>query len=404
MMNTIAAIFWKDLRETLRDRRNIVRMFVMPCFLIPLLGHFFLQFAEKNSEQLDKTELTYTIVGAAHLPELAKLYADDSSLRRVDVPEAKIDQAIRDKTIRFAVKIPADARRQLGSGGQLGVSFVYYQSAPSHALVKERGTAPLAAFSEKQRDWRLAFLGSASEAARNSLLTPLTFEVRNIATDQERIGHNLGTIIAYPLFIICFMGCAFTAVELATGEREKGTMEILVMMPVARTFILLGKFLVVFVLGLLYSTISMVSLASWLVVEGMQASETFKTVLSQIGVGDMLLVWLMLVPVTAVFSAVLLAISVYARSYREANSFSSIANLLVVVLATAIFVPGVGLTWFWSMIPVSNVGLVIRELIKGSLSNYLMIGSIFGTTIVIGAAALAFSIAWFRREGVIFRD
>jgi len=404
MINTIAAIFWKDLRETLRDRRNIVRMFVMPCFLIPLMGHFFLQFAEKNSEQLDKTELAYTIVGAENLPELAKLYADDSSFRRVDVPEGKIDQAIRDKTIRFALKIPKDARQQLTSGAQLGVSFVYYQSAPSQALVKDRGTAPLLAFSEKQRDWRLAFLGSASETARDSLLKPVVFDVRNIASDQERIGHNLGTIIAYPLFIICFMGCAFTAVELATGEREKGTMEILVMMPVARTFILLGKFLVVFVLGLLYSTVSMISLTTWLVVEGMNASATFKTVLSQIGAGDMLLVWLMLVPVTAVFSAILLAISIYSRSYREANSFSSIANLLVVVLATAIFVPGVSLTWFWSMIPVSNVGLVIRELIKGSLSNYMMIGSIFGTTIVIGAAALAFSIVWFRREEVIFRD
>ena len=404
MMNTIAAIFWKDLRETLRDRRNVIRMFIMPCFLIPLMGHFFLQFADKNSEQLDRTELTYAIIGEAYLPELAKLYADDSSFKRIDVDESQIDQAIRDKTIRFAVKIPKDARQQLNSGSQLGVTFVFYQSAPSHAMIKERGTAPLTEFSEKQRDWRLTFLGSSSEAARDTLLKPVAVEVQNIASDQERIGHNLGTIIAYPLFIICFMGCAFTAVELATGEREKGTMEILVMMPVARTSILLGKFLVVFALGLLYSTISMISLTTWLVVEGMNASDTFKTVLAQIGAGDMLLVWLMLVPVTAVFSAILLAISIYSRSYREANSFSSIANLVVVVLATAIFVPGVNLTWFWSLIPVSNVGLVIRELIKGSLNDYLMIGSIFGSTIVIGAAALAFSIVWFRREGVIFRD
>jgi sodium transport system permease protein len=200
------------------------------------------------------------------------------------------------------------------------------------------------------------------------------------------------------------MGCAFTAVELATGEKEKGTLEILVMLPIPRTFILIGKFLVVFVLGLLYSTISMLSLAAWLIFEGMNSSEAFKTVLTQIGVGDIMLVWLMLIPVTAVFSAILLAISIYARSYREANSLSSIANFLVVVLATAIFIPGVNLTWFWSMIPVSNVGLVIRELIKGTLSDYLMILSIFVTTLVIGTAALLFSVAWFRKESVIFRD
>jgi sodium transport system permease protein len=80
-----------------------------------------------------------------------------------------------------------------------------------------------------------------------------------------------------------------------------------------------------------------------------------------------------------------------------------VANFLVVIAATAIFVPGVNLTWFWSLIPVANVGLVIRELIKGTLNNYLMIGSILATTVAIGTAALLFSIAWFRKERVIFR-
>ncbi|MFZ6658993.1 ABC transporter permease [Undibacterium sp. TJN19] len=404
MMNIISTIFWKDLRENLRDRRNIMRMFLLPCFLIPMMGHFFLQFADSHSEKLDKNILDYAIIGEQYLPELAKMYADEPTFHRVNVAEDKINEAIRDKIIRFAVKIPENAKQQLSSGERLGVSFVFYQSAPSHGLVKDRGTAPLQAYSQKQRDWRLAFLGVSGESARSALLDPVTFDVVNIASERERIGHNLGTIMAYPLFIICFMGCAFTAVELATGEKEKGTLEILVMLPIPRTFILIGKFLVVFVLGLLYSTLSMLSLAGWLIFEGMNSSDAFKTVLTQIGVGDIMLVWLMLIPVTAVFSAILLAISIYARSYREANSLSSIANFLVVVLATAIFIPGVNLTWFWSMIPVSNVGLVIRELIKGTLSDYLMILSIFVTTLVIGTAALLFSVAWFRKESVIFRD
>ena len=404
MMNIISTIFWKDLRETLRDKRNLMRMFFLPFFLIPMMGHFFLEFVDNHADKLDKKILEYTIIGDQFLPELAKMYADETSFHRVDVPEEKLTEAIRKKTINFALKIPENAKQQLGKREGINVTFMYYQSAPSHGIIKERGTAPLSAYSQKQRDWQLTFLGVVGANAQSKLLDPVTFDVVNTASDRERIGHNLGTILAYPLLIICFMGCAFTAVELATGEREKGTLEILVMLPIPRTYIILAKYLVVLVLGLLYSTLSMVSISTWLFAEGMNSTEAFKSVLTQIGVGDIFLVWLMLVPVNALFAAVLLAISTYAKSYREANALGGFANFLVVITATAIFMPGVNLTWLWSMVPVSNVGLVIRELIKGTLTNYLMIGSIFATTIVIGTAALLFSVALFRRESVIFRN
>ncbi len=404
MTHNIFVIFLKDLRETLRDRRNFLRMLFLPGFMIPLLGHFFLEFADSNREKLDKTPLTYAVAGAANLPELMKLYDADSSFLRVEVPENQFEEAIRAKRIRFALKVPADAKQKLANGEGVDVGFLYYQSAPSEGIVKDRGTAPLKEFGEKQRDWRLVFLGAGTPEARTTLLSPVNVEAINTASDRERIGHNLGTIIAYPLFIIVFMGCAYTGVELAAGENEKGTLEILVMLPIPRSAIVLGKYLVVFTLGLLYGTVSIVTLGGWLIFEGLHESQAFKAVLGQIGVSDMALVWLMLIPVSALFSAMVLALSIYARSYREASTLNALANFFVVATATAIFVPGVNLNWVWSLIPVSNVGLVIRDLIKGTLHNYLMIGSIFATTIVIGAALLLFSTIWFKRESVIFRD
>jgi len=403
MTRIISTIFWKDLFEALRDRRNVMRMIFMPCLLIPMLGHFFMAFSENHSEKLDKTVLDYAIVGENNLPEIAKLYAADSGFHRVDVPEDKLNESIRNKTIRFAIVIPPDAKQNLGKGEGISIKFLYYQSAPSHGIVKDRGTAPILQYSEKQRDWRLAFLGVEGDSARSNVLSPVTSDVDNIASEREQIGHGLGTILAFPLFIICFVGCAFSAVELATGEKEKGTLEIMVMLPIPRTLIVIAKYLVVFTLGMMYSTLCMLSSAVWLFLESRNASDAFRDVVGQIGISDLSLVWLMLIPVNALFSAVLLAVSVYARSYREATGLSNVANFLVVIAATAIFVPGVNLTWFWSLIPVANVGLVIRELIKGTLNNYLMIGSILATTVAIGTAALLFSIAWFRKERVIFR-
>jgi sodium transport system permease protein len=403
-MKTTFIIFWKDLLETLRDRRTVMRMIFVPCFIVPMIGHMFMTFTQSNSEKLDKSTLNYAIVGASNLPELAKLYAADSGFRRIDIAEDKLGEAIRSKAIRFALVIPADAKQNLGSGARVNIKFMYYQSAPSHAVVKERGTAPLVAYGEKQRDWRLAFLGVSDESARAKVLSPVAFDVDNVASEREQIGHGLGTLLAYSLIVICFMGCAFSAVDLATGEKVKGTLEILVMLPISRTSIVVAKFLVVFVLGLLYSTFCMGSFTTWLFLEGLRASTGLASVGPQFSLGDILLVWLMFVPVNALFAAVLLSISIYAKSYREASAMSGLLNVVAILAVTSIFAPGVNLTWLWSTIPLANIGLVVRELIKGTLTNYLMLGYIIATTLLLASMALSLSIKWFRKESIIFTD
>jgi sodium transport system permease protein len=403
-MKNLMVIFGKDLRETVRDKRNVVRMLVLPALLIPLLGHYFMLFADSSRQQLDKNILTYAIAGGEHLPDLVKRYAAEPGLRKVDVAPDKLQEAVSNRQIAFALDIPADAAAQIKKGASSSIKFLYYQAGQNDEVVKNRGTAPLLSYGEDLRDWRLTFLGVVGDEARSNLLHPVSFDADNNAGARERIGHSLGSVIAYPLLIICFLGCSFSAVELVTGEKVKGTLEILVMLPVARSQIVLGKYLVVFLLGLLYATVSMVSLTGWLVFEGTSASDNFKSVLSQIGPLDIFLLWLMLVPVTALFSAVSLAISVHSKSYREAGTLTSLANTFVVIAAMVVFVPGVYLNWLWSLVPVSNVGMVIRELIKGTLSSYLMIASIFSTTLVIGAGLLFFSNFRFQRESIIYRD
>jgi sodium transport system permease protein len=404
MMKTIFTIFWKDFLETLHDRRAVMRMILMPCLIVPMMGHLFVTFTQKNSEKLDTTTLNYAIIGESNLPDLAKLYAADPGFRRVDVAESGLAEAIKNKAIRFALVIPADAKQNLSSGARVDIKFMYYQSAPGQAVVKERGTAPLKAYSEKQRDWRLAFRGVSDESARSNLLNPVSFDVDNVASAREQVGHGLGTLLAYPLVIICFVGCTFSAANLVTGEKVKGTLEILIMLPISRTAIVIAKYLVVLVIGLLYSTFCLGSFMAWLFLEGTNSSTALASMWPQIRLLDILLVWLMLVPVNALFAAVLLAISVYAKSYREASGLSGVLNVVAMLAVTSIFSPGVDLTWRWSTIPVANAGLAVRELIKGTVSNYLMLGYMIATTFVLAGIALSLSIRFFRKESVIFRD
>ncbi|MBL8300775.1 MAG: ABC transporter permease [Rhodanobacteraceae bacterium] len=403
-MRGAITIFLKDLRETLRNRRNLVRMLLLPVILLPFAGHYFLSFTDKHREDLRKTTLTYAVANEQALPDLVKLYAEDDSFQRVDVPDGKVEDAVRSKKVRFALRIPNDAAAKLKAGEGVSIEFLYFQSDPGEAVVKDRGTAPLLSYSARQRDWRLVFLGFADEGTRAKLLDPVSFTVVNTAPDRERVGYGLGGIIAYAFLLVCFMGCSFTAIDLVAGEKERGTLEILIMLPLPRLQIVLGKYFVIFTVGLVYATLAATSVTAWLLYEGSVASSQVREVITLIKPLEVFLLWSMLIPVTALFAAVVLAISVYARSYREATTLTGFANLLESLLVMVVVIPGISLNWLWAAIPVSNLSLVIRELIRGTLDNYLVVATVFALTLALGAALLLFATAWFRREAIIYSD
>ena len=404
MTSGVLIIFLKDLRESLRNRRAVIRMFLLTGLVVPFTGHLLLSFADKSREDLSKVVLDYAIAGEQNLPELVKGYEAEKGLHRVSVPDGQVENAVRDKQIRFALRIPTDAAQTLKSGKGVNVEFIYHQGDPSAVAIKDRGTAALQAFSERQRNWRLMFLGVARENDRAILLDPVSYVVVNTATDRERIGFGLGGIVAYAFLAVCLMGCTFAALDLVAGEKEKGTLEILVMAPVPRRQIVLGKYLVIFVFGLVYATLSAISLSAWLVYETSHGSDIVRNVITQITPREVFLLWTTLVPVTALFAAHVLAVSTYSRSYREATSLISVANVLEALLVMVAFVPGISLRGTWSLVPVSNLSLMIRELIRGTLDNYTVVLSIFSSTLAVGLVLLLFSTAWFRREAIIYRD
>jgi sodium transport system permease protein len=118
---------------------------------------------------------------------------------------------------------------------------------------------------------------------------------------------------------------------------------------------------------------------------------------------DLAMVALMLVPTAAIFAAILLSLSIYAKSYKEASGMISPLMMLVIVPIVLAMLPGVELNWFWSMVPLTNVSLAMKELVKGTM-DYRMFAAILLSTSVIAIALLAWCRWWFKREEVLFRN
>ena len=103
-------------------------------------------------------------------------------------------------------------------------------------------------------------------------------------------------------------------------------------------------------------------------------------IISSVSVVDLVLIAAMLIPMAAMFAALLLSVSIYAKSFKEASSYCGALNFLVIVPAFIAMLPTVKLDWYWAMVPITNISLAIRELIKGTM-NYEMFTAILGSTI-----------------------
>ena len=132
-----------------------------------------------------------------------------------------------------------------------------------------------------------------------------------------------------------------------------------------------------------------------------QAGEQGATL--HIGVGAALSVFIMAIPLAVLFSSVLITISTFAKSYKEAQSYIMPLIFIVIIPAIAAMLPGVELNPKLALVPILNVSLLCKELVIGTYHwNYIAI--IFASTCVYASAALFIAIKMFQRESVLFRS
>ncbi len=399
-------IFKKEFKELLRDKKTIIFMILLPLLLFPAIFGVGIFFMSNAAEKAENEILKYAIVGEAYAPDIVESFAEASEkfeLVSVDGAfENESDYAtlIKNETLDFVLVIPETFDADILASGQhkiglylndAGLNKVYGRVAEIIDVYMDE--FQLAAFTE---------LG-LNEAQQEALLKPISIEKQNVADDREVWGERIGGFLPYFIFILCLQGAMAPAADLGAGEKERGTLETLLISPMDRYKLVLGKFFTVSAAGIITALITVSSMAIWGIVlsQGM-AIEFVVEVMSMIGIVDFILIFLMLVPVVAVFAAILLSLSIYARSFKEAQSYMGSLIMVVIFPVLIAMMPGVELKGAWVWVPLTNVALAMKELFKGTMDYFALFG-IFTSTAVIAIGLIMFCIHWFNKEKVLFR-
>lgn len=398
MPSAVLTVFRKELLEVTRDRRTLFFMIAMPLLLIPLLIQLTTDFVADAEKEAASATLDYVIFGGEDLPQLGEALAVAPGFQAgaLDDP-ADIAAAVSDDRIDLALVVLPE-----GPGGQRTVEL-HYDNAPISSKVKERAKAVLDGLVVGLRRDRLAAFGIHDATIMQGVIEPLVMVPRGTAPMREVIGERVGGMLPYLFIIFCFLGAMYPAIDLAAGEKERGTLETLLLVPIPRAQVVLGKFLVVFVAGVVAAMLTLVGLGGWLWWRTGELGGDLGAVLAAIGAADLLLIAAMLVPTAAIFASLLLCISIYAKSFKEAQSYIAPLNMLVVLPAFLAMLPGVELDWATASIPITNISLAIKELIKGTM-DLTMLVAILGSSTVLAGGLLAVATWWFGREQVLFRQ
>jgi len=395
-------IYLKELLELVRDRKTFIFTVFIPILAMPLIFGGFGYLSSTLFKQARNAELSYAIFGSAHAPELSARFAADKSFRVVALAsETEIRNAIAKDKIKFAIVIPPTFQQQIDGNRQATIEL-HYNSASTVDVTRKRVMTLVDAHNGALRETALSALGLSQTQLRFAL-QPIKLDDRSTADKREQMGALVGGFLPYILLIVCLMAAMYPAIDTGAGEKERGTLETLLLAPVPRGAIVLAKFLVLFTIGLTSALLMVGSMGLLLFLFGSMVEGDLSSLVRSIGAVDLAMVALMLVPTAAIFASILLSISIYAKSYKEASGLISPLIMLTILPTLVALLPGVELNWLWSMVPLTNVSLAMKELVKGTM-DYRMLVVILASTTLTAGALLALCRWWFTREQVLFRN
>ena len=392
----IKLIFIKELVGSIRDRRTIIAMIIVPLVFYPLLFAGIGYFSKLGSIKSEEVNSKIIIDGAEFAPQLVKSLRDYEKIEILTIEENS-PVKLQNSDIQAILVIPPDFKYKIEQEEPNKLILKYDDTEAKSRIARQRIDQVIEKYKDEIVIQRLSRLDLKEE-----LLTPLILQEENIATAEKMTGSFLAVLLPYLIIILIFTGAMHTAVDITAGEKERGTIATLLASQISRLEIVLGKcFAVMFisftsmVLGLFGLTLAFLS--------GTSIAGGIEGVKFGISANTIFLLFLVLFPLVGLASAVLVMVGIFARNIREASSYITPIYMLTIFLGIISISQGMELTGKMFLVPVLNSSFVFKELLMGKIYwNHIL--TTFSANIVIAGLALLGATRLFSKEEVLFRS
>lgn len=389
-MNNIMTIVKKEFKDILRDRKTLLMTFVIPIIIMPLLFTFI--FSSVGDMATPSEDNKYKIVLDTNDAEITTIFKEAGIYELID-SEDPVNDAYDGKITAYIVAKNINASLIQGKTPEVDL---YYDTTSQRALTAISTVQNI--FNNYQNSYLASYLETNNLSS--NILQPFTYNEH--AKDDEVDSLSLMMLgMLIPMMIIGYSGSGIVpiATDLGAGEKERGTLEPLLSTSISRSSILIGKLIVTATFGTITSILSAVGL---LLALKFGMSDTMAITID-LSIQSMLLIILLAVLYVVFISAIMLLVSTYARSLKEANTYLTPVTLIPVLLSViTMYMEPSSVSTAMMNIPILNVVIVIKEIIFNQL-NYTHLYMTIGWSVVYVVISMIGAKMMYEKEEVIFR-
>lgn len=392
MLRSILTVFKKEWKDILRDMRSLRMILLMPIYLVGVYTaiSFFIIHSNLSSRATTNEPIQLAVSGVNALPELIE-WLDERGVY-VQPVEGDVYQQVQNKTLDYVLIIPKDAGTKYQAGETLDLALVF-----DATNTKVQGSID---FVRKQiRGWNHT-IGNLRLMARGldpTLVDPVSLRDINIASDQQ-MGFFVMATVPFFLLMASFLGSVGFSADMLAGERERRSLESLLITPVPSWQLLIGKWLNS--VCLTFVVVLWNILLLWLAFQIIPFKEIGMKV--DVGIGKLLMILLVLIPVAVFATALQCLISIFARSFKDAQTYMGI--MVFIPMAPLIYTlsnPSSFENWFmW--VPVLSHQIAIKNILIGESVglNGLLVGAI--VSLAVGAWLLSLTAKQLRKPSIVY--
>lgn len=389
-------VFRKETREMFRDKRVRTGAFIMPVFMIIMFVELFGMINEKVSKPQKQN---FAIVG--HVQD----QASDMLLKTVAGKLVTVNSVadgvkmLQKGDVKLVIEVKSDLDSK-GLAKQVQLTATYDPTEPLSQIALATLREPIEAINKEGLKRILKENGVPESASE-----PIKFESKEAEKPKGLGGSSMVSLLPYLIVIWAFYGGFSIVSDLVAGEKERGTMETLLVSPIKRSEAAMGKYLALVLVCFLSSMMSLVAI---LAVGALRIGNTaglFPTGMS-ISLSGIAAMFLALVPLVLFFAGILMSVSAVAKNMREAQTYLTLVSFVVVM--PAVFSQFLGFTgmqnaaWVkWT--PVLGNAVCLKEALLGKTDWPGLMSSVTLCTLL-AAVLLVVTIRLFNRETILSRS
>lgn len=388
-MATALVVFLKELKDHLRDRRSLLTVLLSSVVMGPLslflVSHFVSGLEERDAQR------EVVVAGAEHAPDLAN-FIERQAFRLRKAPPDYEAQLRTGKLVSAVIVVPPDFQAKLARAEAPEIVLVYDDSH-TESLASIRGANRLLqGFNREQGMLRLIARGVSP-----TLLQPTKLEELNLASSQAK-GAQLLFLVPMFALVACLIGAQSVAIDVTAGERERGSLEPLLLNPVDTRGLVLGKWAVVSLFG---AVVVLLTLLGFIGAMHVVRNETLSAMF-QFGPREFGIFATVLIPFACFAGALLMLVAAYGRSFKEAQTYAGYIVMIVNFIPLVTFFTAVRDAAWQLFVPALAQQMVMARATRGAAVSPADLAVPGVVALAAAFLCLALLARFMRNERVVF--